>query len=111
VPQMTYVVSLDRARIVDVKPQPFSIHKMAPEVFGGFETIDSGAYVATAEKALFDVFYLSGTRTHFFASLPELEFPEVFDFKEMDRWADRIPVGHMRARVASKISEAKKSFG
>lgn len=32
----------------------FSIHHVAPEIFGGFEETGRGAKLATPEKALFD---------------------------------------------------------
>ena len=55
---------------VKTKLESFSIHHVAPEVFGGYDETERGAKLATAEKALFDFAYLSGGRSRLFASLP-----------------------------------------
>ena len=64
----------------------FSIHTVAPEVFGGFVATPEGALIASPEKALFDVFYLSGTKPRTFSSLPEIELPDDFDFGKVRSW-------------------------
>jgi predicted transcriptional regulator of viral defense system len=103
IPQVTYVVSLDRTRRIRTSVATFSVHHVAPEFFGGFEILDSGIKLATPEKALVDVFYLSGTRTRLFASLPELELPRGFRVQEARAWAKRIPSPRLRTIVAAKL--------
>src|ERR1700691_3363965 len=66
VPEMTYAVTLGRARRGRTPAGTVSLHQMPLQLFGGFETGDEGAKVATAEKALFDLVYLSPTRTRLF---------------------------------------------
>ena len=76
IPRSTYVVTLGRPQEVETSLGDFSIHTVAPEVFGGFVATPEGALIASPEKALFDVFYLSGTRPRTFSSLPEVELPD-----------------------------------
>jgi predicted transcriptional regulator of viral defense system len=82
IPVTTYCVSLGRAQRVKTSMGDFSIHHIQPAFFFGFEEIGSlGARMATPEKALLDILYLSPTKTRLFKKLPELEFPKKFSKK------------------------------
>ena len=48
VPRQIFVASLDRPRRVTTAVGTFSIHHLAPEVFGGYEGSDERGYLATA---------------------------------------------------------------
>ena len=87
------------------KAGTFSIHHVAPEVFGGFEETERGAKVATAEKALFDFAYLSSGRSRLFTSLPELELPRGFKRKELARLLAKIPSERSRTLTSQKLDE------
>lgn len=103
IPQVTYVVSLDRTQRIRTSVGTLSIHRVAPSFFGGFELLDSAVKLATPEKALLDVFYLSGTRSRLFATLPELELPRGFRFSEARSWLERIPSRRLRTVVAARL--------
>lgn len=103
IPQVTYVVSLDRTQQVRTSVGTLSIHHVTPSFFGGFEVRDSGVKLATPEKALLDVFYLSGTRSRLFAALPELELPLGFRFREAKAWLEKIPSKRLRTVVAVRL--------
>lgn len=81
----------------------FSIHHVAPEVFGGYDETERGARLATVEKALFDFAYLSGGRSRLFTSLPELELPRGFRRKELARWLAKIPSSPRRTLTEQKL--------
>ena len=51
-----------------------------------------GALIASPEKALFDVFYLSGTKPRTFSSLPAVELPDDFDFGRVRNWTRKVGV-------------------
>lgn len=108
IPQMIYVASLGRARVIETRGETYSIHTLAPEVFGGFEVMPSGAHVATPEKALFDVFYLSGSKGRTFASLPEVELTPRFDFKRVRDWARKIPSQRLRSIVEERTNKLEE---
>ena len=85
IPEVVYAVSLARTQRVKTTAGTFSMHHLAPEVFGGYEETGRGAKLATAEKALFDFAHLSSGRSRLFTSLPELELPRGFRRKELPR--------------------------
>lgn len=103
IPETLYVVSLARTQRVKTRAGLFSIHHVAPEVFGGFEETAAGVKLATAEKALFDFAYLSGGRSRLFTALPELEIPRGFRHGELRRWLARIPSERSRTLTKRKL--------
>jgi predicted transcriptional regulator of viral defense system len=107
VPEVLYAVTLGRARRVRTPSGTVSLHRMPPALFGGYRTTDEGTKVATAEKALFDLLYLSPTRSRLFTSLPEIEFPRSFRWKEVARWTQKIAGKSRRAFVERKITAMK----
>jgi len=107
VPEVVYAVTLGRARRVRTSAGTVSLHRMPPALFGGYETADDGTKIATAEKALFDLLYLSPTRSRLFVSLPEMELPRSFRWAEVARWAKKIAGKSRRAFVKRKLKSLK----
>jgi predicted transcriptional regulator of viral defense system len=104
VPEVLYAVTLGRARRIRTPSGTVSLHRLPPALFGGYETTDHGAKVATAEKALFDLIYLSPTRSRLFVSLPELEIPKSFRWEELASWTKKIAGKSRRAFVEQKLT-------
>jgi predicted transcriptional regulator of viral defense system len=104
IPETYYAVSLARTQSIRSRVGTFSFHHITPELFGGFEKTSSGVALATPEKALFDVAYLSGVRSRLFASLPELELPRGFNRKELARWIERVRAPRRRAMVRQRLA-------
>jgi predicted transcriptional regulator of viral defense system len=102
IPALIYAVSLARTQRIRTTHATFSFHHVAPEVFGGFRS-ERGFNLATAEKALFDIAYLAGTRTRLFTKLPELELPPRFRRAELRRWIERIPSNKHRVQVRAAV--------
>lgn len=106
IPQITYVASLAPTRRVRTSMGTYSIHRLAPEYFGGYTTAeDSGVRLATPEKALMDVLYLRSARSRMFADLPELALPGGFREKEARRWVERIRDPSRRTMVRVRLDE------
>ena len=104
VPEVIYVASLAQTRKVRTTLGGFSIHRLAPTFFGGYETLkESGVRLATPEKALLDTLYLGPTRSRMFAHLPEIEIPKGFDRRKAQEWVARIPPGPRRASVEQRL--------
>ena len=102
IPAQTFVASLGRTRRISTALGEFSIHHLAPEVFGGFRGDPSTGFLATPEKALFDIAYIRaprGGRVFF----PEIELPQRFDDREMWRWVARIPNAKLRTVVEREL--------
>lgn len=105
IPEVVYAVSLAKTQRLTTKVGTFSVHHVAPEVFGGFVETERGAKIATPEKALFDFAYLSSGRSRLFTSLPELELPRGFKHKELPRWLAKIPSARSRTLTSKKLDE------
>ena len=103
VPEVYYVISLSRTERIATSAGTFSVHHIAPELFGGYEETEHGVRLATGEKALFDVAYLSAGRSRLFSSLPELALPRDFRKSELQRWLVRIPSKRARTLTERRL--------
>lgn len=103
IPEVVYAVSLARTQRVTTDVGTFSVHHIAPELFGGYDETPSGAKLATAEKALFDVAYLASGRSRLFTELPELELPRGFRRSDLARWVAKIPSARSRTLAERKL--------
>jgi predicted transcriptional regulator of viral defense system len=104
IPGRISIASLDRARRIVTTVGTYAIHHLAPEVFGGFGGSEESGYLATPEKALFDVVYVraaSGSRAFF----PEVSLPAGFDRDRLRSWTDRIGGSRLRTLVNRRIRE------
>jgi predicted transcriptional regulator of viral defense system len=110
IPSVIYAVSLARTQRVATQVGAFSIHHVAPEVFGGYEETASGVKLASPEKALFDFAYLSTGRSRLFTALPELELPRRFRSAELKRWLARIPAERSRTITQRKLDEFLSAY-
>jgi predicted transcriptional regulator of viral defense system len=104
IPETFYVVSLARTQDITTRVGLFSVHHIAAELFGGFEPTDAGVRLATPEKALFDLAYLSGGRSRLFTSLPEMELPRGFRWPVLKSWVDKIPAARRRTLVTGRLT-------
>lgn len=111
VPEVIYAVTLGRARKVRTPSGAVSLHRMPPELFGGYETTADGIKVATPEKALFDLLYLSPTRSRLFTRLPEMELPASFRWAKIAKWAKMIAGKSRRSFVEEKLAATKSGLG
>ena len=105
IPEVHYAASLARTQRIATAVGTFSIHHLAPEVFGGYEETETGVKLATAEKALFDFAYLSAGRSRLFTALPEITLPRGFRRGVLTRWVERIPAQRSRTITRRKLDE------
>lgn len=110
VPRQVYVASLARTQQVRTSIGDFSIHHLAPELFGGYTQLDGGGHLAVPEKALFDTIYLLTPRGGE-VRLPELELLEDFDEGKLDRWTQRIHRPRLRTMVSGGLTTALRRAG
>lgn len=105
IPARIEVASLERSRTIETPRGTFAIHRLAPEVFTGFEGSPETGYLARPEKALFDGVYLRAPRG-IVVRFPELTLPDGFDRDLLDQWTARIPSQRLRTVVARGIRSA-----
>lgn len=105
IPRQVYVASLHRTQKISTSLGDFSIHHVAPELFGGYRQTDEGAQLATPEKALFDTIYLLTPRGGQIR-LSELELTEDFAEAELQSWTARIADPRFRTLVGKGLGSA-----
>ena len=103
-PVVIYVVSLAKTQRIESLIGTYSVHQIAPSLFGGYDE-QGEMRIATPEKAVFDFLYLSRSGSNLFAGLPEVEIPPGFRSKEVKAWVKRVPDKAVRARVSSDVHQ------
>lgn len=110
IPRSVLVATLGRPRRIQTSVGAFELHRLAPEVFGGFEGSEEDGYIAKPEKALFDAVYVRAAarkRAHF----PELEPPQGFNPAEINVWIHRIRDRSLRTLVSKRIEDVLEAMG
>ena len=103
-PTVIYAVSLARTKKFFTPAGEFSIHHLDKNFFFGFELLPGTLIkMATPEKALIDVVYLSAAKTRLFHSLPEIELPKKFNLKTAKSIIGRIGSPRRRAMVETRF--------
>ena len=103
-PAVTYAVTLARTRRYITPLGTVSLHHVQPGFFFGFDDHgDAGGRLATPEKALVDVLYLTPARSRLFRALPELEWPRAFRVSVARDIVRRIEPARRRTFVAKKL--------
>jgi predicted transcriptional regulator of viral defense system len=103
VPRQISLISLARPRRIVTTLGTYIVHQLTSELFGGYTDTERG-YLASAEKALFDLVYVrsaAGTRAH----PPELSLPEDFDRAKLDPWIDRIESPRLQTLVKRRLRD------
>ncbi len=111
IPNIIYAVTIARTKKFVTPLGTISTHHIIPEFFFGFEVVGKNKNkIATPEKALMDIFYLSPAKSGWFTSIPELILPKKFDFKLCAKWLQMIPSQRRKTIVAKKLSELKRNI-
>lgn len=104
VPRQVSVASLARPRRIPTSLGVYAVHHLAPELFGGYEGSEEHGYMATPEKALFDLVYIraaAGGRAYF----PELSLPRGFDAARVKEWTAQIEAARLRTLVSRRLRD------
>jgi len=105
IPQVVTLASTAHTKIIRTKIATFSIHRITPLFFDGFNWYKgTGSFlIAEPEKALIDTLYLSSCKKKQFRYFPELYFPKSFSFRKAKEWVDKIPDAKIRSYVQKKL--------
>jgi len=108
IPQEITLASTVHTRKIKTLLGSFSIHRIVPSFFKGFDRYrDRGDFlIAEPEKALVDSLYLSACKKKQFQYFPEMHFPTSFSFKKVRNWIEEIP----DIRTRSYVRKAIQSF-
>ena len=112
IPRVMQIITTEHRRPLRTPVGTFEFHQIDPALFGGFVPFgQTGAFdLATPEKALFDVLYLSVRRANRFQHLPELELPRGFRERALESWIQRIPYPPVRVAVAGRWRALRESI-
>lgn len=104
IPQTITIASTAHTRRIVTPVAAFSLHRIEPGFFAGFDWSDNGRFlIATPEKALADSLYIASRRGRRYAAFPEISFPRCFSVAKARRWLARIRNPRLRASVADKL--------
>lgn len=109
IPQTHFAMTLGRPREIDIAGTQISLHRIAPELFGGY-SFDSrvDGFVATPEKALFDLAYLKAmNRSRISGSLPETDLSGL-RWKDVRHWVHLIPALRVRKAVERNLESMRQ---
>ncbi len=111
IPAVTYAVTLARPRRVLTPLGAISFHRMPPELFMGFELAPgSGAKLATAEKALFDLFYLAPGRSRLFSIQPEIAIPRRFEWARLQEYSALVKSVSRRSYIVGRVKALRATL-
>lgn len=111
VPQVIYLATTGRGRMVRTGIGSYSFHQLSPGFFCGFDWYGRrhDFLIARPEKALVDCLYLSSRKGRQFASFPELHFGSRFSFRQALKWANRVSDNRIRSYVLKRLKAIKEN--
>ena len=106
IPQEITLASTGHTKIMRTKAGIFSVHRISPLFFDGFDWYKGrGSFlIAEPEKALVDSLYLSACKGRLFSYFPELHFTKSFSLKKAKAWAEKIPNPKISSHVRRKLA-------
>lgn len=105
IPREITVASLAKPRRIATSLGTYAVHRLPPELFGGFVDRE-GVALATVEKAIFDYFYVACASGHPRRRLPELDLSRDFSANDLRGWIDRIRSRRLRTLVGAAVARA-----
>ncbi len=107
IPNTIYAVSVARSRVYRTPIATVSIHHLQPSfMFGYVEKNNNGLLkIATPEKALLDLFYLSSVKSRLFHTLPEVELPKKFNIKLAKHMIEKITSPRRKSLVKRQFTK------
>jgi len=112
IPQKHFAITLGRPGEVDIAGTQIALHRIMPELFGGYD-YDSrvDGFVASPEKAVFDIAYLAAmNRSRVSGSLPETDLSGLH-WREVQNWVRRIRASRVREAVERNLEKMRKQHG
>jgi predicted transcriptional regulator of viral defense system len=108
-PQTQFAVTLGRPGEVLIGGSRIALHRIKPELFGGYAFDDRvDGFVASPEKALFDLAYLTAmNRSRVTGNLPETDL-QGLRWKEVQTWLRRISTPRVRIAVERALHSIRE---
>ena len=109
IPQRHFAMSLGRPGARTIADTVVDLHHITPKLFGGFSHDPrAGGFVASAEKAIFDLAYLATmNRSAVSGHLPETDLRRL-RWSEVKDWLSRIQRPALRQAVESQVQRIRQ---
>ncbi len=108
IPHTIYAASLARTHQYATSFGNISIHHLQADFFFGFESIDK-IKLATPEKALIDIFYLTPAKSNLFKTLPEIELLPSFSQKKANAIINKITSSRIKTLAKRRLATLLKT--
>lgn len=109
IPQMHFAITLGRPGEVNLAGTRIILHRIMPGLFGGYDydgRVDG--FVASPEKAIFDLAYLTAmNRSRVSGSLPETDLSGL-GWEEARDWVRRIRTARVRKAVEANMERMRE---
>lgn len=107
IPTIIYAVSVGRTKVYKTPMATVSVHHIHPSFYFGYleKGPDGLLKIASPEKALLDIFYLSQTKTRLFKTLPEVELPKQFKITVANKMIAQMNPGRKKTLVQRSFSD------
>lgn len=106
IPSVVFAVSNGKTKSFSTPLAKISIHSISSSLFTGYTTVEKNSLlIATPEKALFDTLYLMPAKSNLFKRLTELDIPEKFDFKLIEKWLMLIKNKSRKAAISTLLEK------
>jgi predicted transcriptional regulator of viral defense system len=109
IPSASYGITCGRGCDVDTPLGRVSLHHVGPRFFIGYDTPTEIAWlkIAVPEKAIVDILYMRMTSLGDFKGLPEIDWPNSFQWETARRFARLTPPGARRALILSALEDLR----
>jgi predicted transcriptional regulator of viral defense system len=109
IPEVIYAVTTSKTRKFNTALGSFSLHHLEPDFFFPPEGMGANdVKMASPEKALLDLFYLSPARSNLFTTLPEIFIPKGFSWTRAAEIAAKIKSPSRRTIVLTKLQDLRE---
>jgi predicted transcriptional regulator of viral defense system len=112
VPKAIHVIVSRRTRPVRRTPvATYRFYVMSLPLVDGYVSYETRTFeIATPEKAVFDVLYLSARKGTRFLHLPELDLPNGFSVRKLSAWIEKIPYPPLRLAVSHRWRNLRETL-
>lgn len=112
-PRTVQVITTRQRPDLDTAVGTYEFHQIDSGLFGGFGPYRrTGNFdIATPEKTLFDILYLSARKGRRFLYLPELELTEGFSSQTVGEWIAKVSYGRLRRAVENRWRRLARRHG
>lgn len=110
IPHKLFAITNGKTKVFKTPLSEVSLHSINPVLFTGYEIYGKNSVLmAIPEKALFDTLYLMPAKSNLFKRLTEVELPENFQFKLIDKWLKQVKNKNRCELIKKSVHDLKSN--